>query len=162
MKYSITLAVALVTNWLLWSGHFESPFLLVLGGLSCAFCLYLAIRMGIVDEEGAPIQLGVRPFTSYTPWLIKEIIISNLAVAKIILSRKMPLQRAVVEITPGQKTALGRVIMANSITLTPGTVSVNMHDDQITVHALSLGDADEDMTSEMDERVCRLEGKSSP
>ncbi|QEG38895.1 Na+/H+ antiporter subunit E [Roseimaritima ulvae] len=161
MKYSITLAVALVANWLLWSGHFENPFLLVLGGLSCAFCLFLATRMGIVDEEGAPVQLGLRPFLSYAPWLIKEIVVSNLTVTKIILSRNMPLRRTVTEITPRQKTSIGRVIMANSITLTPGTVSVNMHDEQITVHALSYCEADDELSDEMDERVRRLEGESS-
>lgn len=144
----------------MWSGHFENPFLLGLGLLSCAFCLAVTLRMGIVDEEGAPAQLGLRPFTSYAPWLIKEIVVSNLAVTRVILARRMPLERSMVEVTPSQKTTIGRVIMANSITLTPGTVSVNMHDDQITVHALTAAGTAPDANDEMDRRVSRLEGDS--
>ena len=145
-------------TWLVWSGHFANPFLLVLGGLSCLFSLYISQRMRIVDEEGAPVQLGIRPFTTYAPWLTKEIILSNIAVAKIILSPKMPLQRCLVNVTANQKTALGKVILANSITLTPGTVSVGMDENQIAVHALSSDGAEEDISGEIDRRVCRLEG----
>ena len=107
--------------------------------------------------RGCPVQLGIRPFTQYAPWLIKEIIKSNIAVTKIILSRKMKLQRNLIEVGANQKSALGRVILANSITLTPGTVSVNMKNDRIVVHALSFAGAEEDLSGEMDRRVCRLE-----
>lgn len=113
--------------------------------------------MDIVDEESAPVQLGLRPFTAYAPWLAREVIISNLEVAKIILSSVMPLQRNVVHVKSNQKTELGRVILANSITLTPGTVSINVEGDSITVHALSLEDAEEDLSGDMDRRVCQLE-----
>jgi multicomponent Na+:H+ antiporter subunit E len=158
VKYVLALLVALAVTWLLWSGHFENPFLLVLGGLSCLFCLFISKRMNIVDDEGAPIQLGIRPFTTYAPWLIKEIIVSNIAVAKIILSPQMPLQRCLVNITANQKTSLGKVILANSITLTPGTVSVGLDGNQIAVHALSSEGVEEDISGEIDRRVCRLEG----
>ncbi len=160
MKYTITLGIALYVTWLIWSGHFDSPFLLTLGALSCVFALWLSHRMSIVDEEGAPAQLGFRPLTHYAPWLIKEIVVSNFAVAKIILSRKMPLNRTIVTLPMGPKTELGRVILANSITLTPGTVSIYLDGDKVTIHALSLEDADEDLAGEMDRRVCELEGRS--
>ena len=113
--------------------------------------------MGIVDEEGAPAQLGIRPFTWYAPWLIKEIIRSNLEVAKIILSPELRLQRTMVRIPANQKTELGRVIYANSITLTPGTVAVRVEGDKILVHALSFSGAAEDLSGDMDRRVCLLE-----
>ncbi|QDT05878.1 Na(+)/H(+) antiporter subunit E [Rubripirellula lacrimiformis] len=160
MKYTLTLGVALFVNWLLWSGHFENPFLIGLGVASCAFCLWLSARMNIVDEEGAPAQLGFRPFTHYAPWLIKEIVVANIDVAKIIISPVMRLRRNLVVVKANQKSSLGRVIMANSITLTPGTVSVDVLDDRIHVHALSLEDAAEDMSGDMDQRVCRLERRS--
>jgi multicomponent Na+:H+ antiporter subunit E len=117
------------------------------------------MRMRIVDEEGAPAQLGFRPFTRYAPYLIREIVKSNLDVTKIILARKMPLSRTMIEVHPHQKSELGRVILANSITLTPGTVSVNMGDDAILVHALSFDGAEEDLSGDMDRRVCELENK---
>ena len=103
--------------------------------------------------------MGIRPFTSYLPWLAKEIIVSNIEVARIILSPKMKLQRNMVDVHINQKTEIGRVIMANSITLTPGTVSVNLEDDQVQVHALSFEGAEEDLSGEMDRRVCKLEPK---
>ncbi len=159
MKYSFTLFLALAGSWFLWSGHLE-PFVLMLGVLSCVFCMWVCWRMGIVDEEGAPVQLGFRPFTTYAPWLLKEIVKSNIFVTKIVLSPKMLLQRNLIEVGANQQTELGRVILANSITLTPGTVSVSMRKDRILVHALSFEGAEEDLSGEMDRRVCRLERTS--
>ena len=164
MKYKISIFFALVATWLIWSSHFQfwkedfhHYFLLVLGLLSCLICVWLTVRMKIIDEESAPVQFGVRPFTTYFPWLMKEIVVSNLAVTKIILSPKMKLQRTMVEITAHQQTELGRVVLANSITATPGTVSVNMEEDKIQVHALSFEGAEEDLSGDMDRRVCKLE-----
>lgn len=158
MKHSVTLFLLLVASWFLWSGHLE-PFVLALGALSCLFCIWLCRRMKIIDAEGAPVELGVRPFTTYAPWLVKEIVKSNIAVTKIVLSPDMKLQRNLIEVGANQKTELGRVILANSITLTPGTVSVSMQQDRILVHALSFDGAEEDLSGEMGRRVCRLEGK---
>ena len=160
MKYTVTLAIALVLVWLVWSGHFDKPFILLLGLISCIFSLYLSYRMRIVDEEGAPAQLGLRPFLSYAPWLAKEIAKSNWEVTKIILSPGMPMQRNMVTVTAHPKTQLGRVILANSITLTPGTVSVSMEDDEILIHALSFEGAAEDISGNMDRRVQALERRS--
>ena len=158
MKYSFMLFLALVASWLLWSGHFNNYFILLLGLLSCLLSLWICKRMGIIDEETAPVQLGIRPFTQYAPWLAKEIVVSNIEVTKIILSRKMPLQRNLIEVGAHQRSELGKVILANSITLTPGTVSVNLEDDRILVHALSFAGAEEDLSGDMGRRVCELEG----
>ena len=113
--------------------------------------------MKIVDSESAPLQLGLRPFTTYFPWLMKEIVVSNIAVAKIILSPKMKLQRRMIVVTAHPKTELGRVILANSITATPGTISVHLEEDKIHIHALSFEGAEEDLSGSMDRRVCKLE-----
>lgn len=157
LKYAVTLGLLLLANWLLWSGHFDNPFLVGLGVLSCLGSLALAKRMSIVDEEGAPAQLGFRPFTHYAPWLAKEIVVSNFSVAKIILSPVLQLRRNCVTLKTNQQSELGRVMFANSITLTPGTVSVDMRDGDIHVHALSLESAEEDIAGDMDRRICRLE-----
>ena len=90
---------------------------------------------------------------------IKEIFKSNIEVTKIVLAPKLKLQRNMIEVGANPKTELGRVILANSITLTPGTVSVGMEKDRILVHALSFEGAEEDLSGDMDRRVCRLEGK---
>ena len=160
MMYTFTLTLALMASWLMWSGHFDNYFILLLGLLSCLLSMWVCNRMRIVDEEAAPVQLGLRPFTQYAPWLIKEIVVSNIAVTRIILSKKMPLQRNMIEVGAQQASELGKVVLANSITLTPGTISVEMQDDRILVHALSFEGAEEDLSGEMGRRVCRLETRS--
>ena len=156
MKYSITLLLTLIAIWFLWSGHVE-PFMLILAAFSIGLSMWISLRMGIVDEEGAPVQMGLRPFIQFAPWLGKEIVDSNIEVAKIILSKEMPLKRNVVTVPAGPKSELGKVMLANSITLTPGTVSVKMEDDEILVHALSFEGAAEDLSGEMDRRIQALE-----
>ena len=131
-----------------------------MGVLSVLFSLFVSNRMKIVDEESAPAHLGIRPFTSYAPWLAKEIVISNIDVTRMLLMPKVPLQRNVVEVAAKQKSELGRVILANSITLTPGTVSVQVTGDKILVHSISMSESEEDMSGEMGERICRLENPS--
>lgn len=131
--------------------------MLVLAAVSVGISMWVSLRMNIVDEEGAPVQMGIRPFTRFAPWLAKEIVLSNIAVAKIILSPKMPLKRNVVSVPIGPKSELGKVMLANSITLTPGTVSVKMEDDAIMVHALSFEGAADDLSGDMDRRIQKLE-----
>ncbi|MEM7782249.1 MAG: Na+/H+ antiporter subunit E [Planctomycetota bacterium] len=159
MLHHIYLFLTLATSWLLWSGHFDNYFILALGLLSVLLCLWVCRRMRIVDEETIPVLLAIRGLLTYVPYLIREIVVSNLEVTKIILSRKMPLQRNMIEVEAGQKTELGKVIFANSITLTPGTVSVSTQKDRILVHALSFAGAEEDLSGDMDRRVRKLENK---
>lgn len=158
MKYTAALGAVLTVTWLVWSGHFENPFLLIAGGLSVAAAVALSWRMSIVDDEGVPLELGFRPFFLYAPWLLWEIVVSNVSVAKIILSPRMKLQRNLVTIECHQRTSIGRVIHANSITLTPGTVSVSVEGNQIQVHALSYAGGEHELSGDIDRRVCRLEG----
>lgn len=156
MKYPISLLLALTAIWFIWSGHVE-PFMLILAAVAILGSLWISLRMNIVDEEGVPVWLGVRPFTRFAPWLAKEIVISNIEVAKIILSPKMPLKRNLVTVPASPKTQLGKVILANSITLTPGTVSVRMEGDEILVHALSFEGAANDLSGDIERRVRDLE-----
>jgi len=153
--YWIALGVVLLGIWLLWSGHFD-PLMIGFGVLSCALVVWLSVRMRIVDEEGEPLQLGIKPFL-YSVWLIKEIVKANIDVARRVLSPRLPIRPQMIRVKSTQKTDLGRVIFANSITLTPGTVSVDMLDDQIVVHALTDEAAAEDASGEMNRRVTDLE-----
>lgn len=157
MKYLFFLFVELAVIWVLWSGHWDDPFLLGLGLLSVLFSLWVCQRMRIVDEETIPLHLGPRGIR-YGLYLVWEIVKSNVQVARIILSPDMHLQRNLLEVPLNQKTALGKVILANSITLTPGTVSVSMDEDRVLVHALNFEGAQEDLAGAMEAEVARLEG----
>lgn len=157
MRYVFMSLVAFGT-WLLWSGHytFDHTLVLVMGLLSCAFVVYLAGRLDIVDEEGHPIHL-VWGMILYIPWLLWAIVKANIDVAKRVLSPGLPISPRVVRVVATQKTDLCRVIYANSITLTPGTVSLVLDGEEIVVHALTKEAADDVESGDMDRRVTGLE-----
>ena len=73
--------------------------------------------------------------------LLWQIVLANIDVAKIVLSPTMPLQPAVIKFDPGLRTELGKTILANSITLTPGTLTIDVQGDIFIVHALTLAAA---------------------
>ena len=156
MKHAVALGMTLFGVWLLWSGHYN-PLLISFGAVSCLLVVLLSWRMDIVDEEAAPVQLGLRPFIFYAPWLAWRIVLANIDVARLILDPQLPVSPVIVRVKASQKGDLGRVIYANSITLTPGTVSVDMMGDVITVHALTTKLAEFDQSGDMDRRVTQLE-----
>ncbi|MEL6347185.1 MAG: Na+/H+ antiporter subunit E [Myxococcota bacterium] len=155
--HTVGLLIVLTVVWLLWSGHY-TVFVLSLGALSVGLVVFLSDRMGIVDDEGQPLSWGpVRPII-YLPWLVVEVIKANLDVARRVLSPSMPISPTVTRIPAPQRTALGRVIYANSITLTPGTVSIELDDNSILVHALSADGVADLRSGVMAAKVCALEG----
>jgi multicomponent Na+:H+ antiporter subunit E len=157
-KHGFNLFITLFIVWLLWSGHY-SVLLIIFGAISCLIVLAITIKMKIADPEGQPMHLMGGAFF-YWPWILWEIFKANIGVTRIILNPKLPISPNLIQVKASQKTALGKVIYANSITLTPGTVSVDVTDDTITVHALSHGHAEELLTGEMDRRVTKMEGES--
>lgn len=156
MVRTISLTVALFVLWLLLSGHYE-PLIVILGLLSCVFVAWVAHRMDVVDREGHPIHLTWRAAT-YWPWLLWQIVKSNVDVARIVLSPRMPIERQIVWVKASQVDDLGYVIYGNSITLTPGTVTIDLIDDKIGVHALSDAFAEDLKSGDMDRRVTEMEG----
>jgi multicomponent Na+:H+ antiporter subunit E len=131
--------------------------LLGFGVASCVLVVLIARGMGIHDEEGVPVHLSLR-LLLYIPWLTWAIVKANVDVALRILSPGLPIAPRMVHVRPGQKSDLGRVIYANSITLTPGTVTCDADGDGFVVHALTKEAADDLESGAMDQRVTRLEG----
>ena len=134
--------------WLLLSGHFD-PLLLGLGLASVVLTVFLMKRMNILDHESFPLQLTTR-LPAFFVYIFQEIIKSNIDVIKRILTWSgNSISPKLFEIQLPQKTDLGRVIYANAITLTPGTVSVEMTQDKLIVHALTKEAADDLSTGTM-------------
>lgn len=156
MVHAISLALVLFALWLLLSGHYV-PLLIGLGALSVLLVVTIALRMDVVDREGHPIHLSPKALL-YWPWLGWEIVKANLDVARRILSPTLPISPTVIRLKASQKSDLGRVIYANSITLTPGTVSIDIDGEHIEVHALTREAAQALRTGDMDRRVTRFEG----
>jgi len=156
---NIVLFVVLFVAWLLMSGHY-TPLLIGLGIASCALATWLADRIGGTDEEGLPLHIMAR-LPAYLGWLLREIITSNIATGRLILAGRA---RPVMFMTPAtQRSAGGLVTYANSITLTPGTVTIEVEDadggsPQFLVHALDASFAADVESGEMDRRVTALEG----
>ncbi len=158
MVHALSLSAVLFAVWLLLSGH-DSALLITFGALSALAVAAIARRMALVDREGHPLHLGWSA-PGYWLWLVWQIIIWNLDVARRILDPRLPIDPTVIRLRTGQKTELGRVIYANSITLTPGTVTIDIEGDEVVVHALSGAAARDLETGEMDRRVSRMEGRS--
>jgi len=141
--------------WLALSGHY-TPLLLGFGVGSCVLVVYLSDRMQVVDREGVPLHVTGR-FLLYLPWLMKEIFMANLEVAKVILDPKLPISPRMVVFHGSQQTDLGRVIYANSITLTPGTITTGVEGQDFQIHALRAADLETGEEQAMDERCTRVE-----
>ena len=156
MVHAVLLGFILFASWLLMSGVFE-PLIIGLGVFSCAVVVFIALRMDVIDHEAVPVHLTAKMLI-YWPWLLWEIIKANIDVTKRILGLAK-ISPTMVRIKTTQKTDLGLVIFANSITLTPGTISIDVEKDgYILVHALSREGTQGLEGGDMDRRVTGLEG----
>ena len=154
--HSISLGAVLFGVWLLLSGHY-TPLLIFFGIVSCLLVLLATSRMEVIDREGHPVHLTWRALI-YWPWLGWEILKANWDVVKLVLSPGMRITPTMIRVKASQKSDLGVVIYANSITLTPGTVSIDIGDGDILVHALSREGAEGVEEGTMDRRVTRMMG----
>jgi len=155
LQHAFNLTLFLFALWLLLSGHY-TPLMLALGILSTLLVVLLATRADLIDRETQPVLIKSSVLL-YWAWLGREIIKSNIDVARRILSPNLPISPTVFTVRAGQKTELGRVTYANSITLVPGTVTVDVNEDVLTVHALTQEVAEDLRRGEMDRRVCNVE-----
>lgn len=135
IKHAISLTLTLFGLWLVLSGYFK-PLLLGLGVASTLLVVFLALRMDVSDHESYPFSLTHR-LIRFWSFLSKEIVLANIDVVKRVLGPRNKIDPQVITIHPPQRTDLGLAIYANSITLTPGTVSMEVERDHIMVHALS-------------------------
>ncbi len=151
-----SLGVLLLVIWLLLSGHY-TLLMISFGVLSCLLVLLIAARMKLLDQEGQPLHLA-GGLLSYLPWLAREVVRANLSVMRVILSRRLAVEPRLIHFEGTQETELGRVVYANSITLTPGTITTGVAGRHFQVHALTREARDGIEEGEMDRRVTRLEG----
>ncbi len=153
MKHKVSLGLVLALLWLALSGKSE-PLFLLLGAASVSFALWTALRMDIVDRESHPVHMsgGLLRF-----WilLIRDIVIANLQVVREILRPRLAITPTVVEFESQQPSDLGKVILGNAITLTPGTVTLDIVGARFRVHGLTRESAEEAASGVMDRRIPR-------
>jgi multicomponent Na+:H+ antiporter subunit E len=150
MRKFMTLLV-LAAAWLLWSGLYK-PLLLGLGLFSCLLVLVVAQRTGFFQRDAFSLHLTSR-LMLYWAWLLKELVKSNLAIARIVLSPSLSIQPQVVKVDASHFDRVGQAILGNSITLTPGTLTMDTIDGQLTVHCLTDATAADLLGGEMIRRL---------
>ena len=156
LLHAASLALTLAVIWFLLSGHTEA-LLLGLGAVSVVSVTWLALRMDLIDHEGHPVHLTLRaPF--FWVWLGWEIVKANIDVIKIVLNPKLPISPRLFRVPVSQKTDIGRVLYANSITLTPGTISLQVTENYIEIHALTRGGEEGLQNGRMDLMATAVEG----
>lgn len=147
----IIAAILVFLFWFMLSGHTE-VLLIVLGILSTLLSIFLSQRMNIIDHESYPFHLSARLLRYYV-YLGKEIIVANVDVIKRILKPGNSISPRIITLPASKHTDLSKVIYANSITLTPGTVTLELSGDEIKVHALSKEGAEDLQTGQMAKAV---------
>lgn len=160
MGYLISLILALGAFWLGLSGHY-TPTLLGFGAVSIGLAVILSMRLQVLDREGAP-YFAVFGMIFYLPWLLYEIFKANVAVIRACLRANLDIDPALVKVKTVCKTDLAKTLFANSITLTPGTVTIEVEPDRLLVHALYEEAAGPRAFVEMDQRSSRaIDGQAS-
>ena len=168
MKNAAILFALLFSAWLLWSGAYSIPgyphfhgLVLALGVASCALVVWLHMRMERQHGDRSS-YVGALGFVTYLPWLLWQIVVSNLQIARVILSPRLPIDPRLVQVEAPLETDFGWAVLANSITLTPGTLSLDVRSGRILVHALTRESAEGLTQGGFVERVRRMERPPAP
>lgn len=155
---TIGIVIVLSALWLLLSGIY-TPMITGLGAASVLLVVFVIRRMNAQDDEHVEFHLAPFRFVKYMIWLMAEIARSNWTVTKTILSPNMNIRQHIFTVPYTQKTDLAQVIFANSITLTPGTITVETEDGHFLVHAVCYSPDDPAALADMDARVTASETK---
>ncbi|MBK8206333.1 MAG: Na+/H+ antiporter subunit E [Planctomycetes bacterium] len=161
MLRHLMLFVVLLGFWAVLSGQLDwtdthQRYLMICGVASCALATWVARRVGFLNDEGPVGRILVGALT-YLPWLTWQVVTSNWDVAKRVWSRDPGLDPLVFTTKYEIKSDLGAAIFANSITLTPGTITIAIDTEkkEMLVHAIHPGGQE---VKAMHDRVARMEG----
>ncbi len=148
-------SIILFVFWLLLSGKFDS-FHLTLGVICSVLVAYLFHDLLFANVRVADMRVVTARFIAYIPWLFEQIVLANIHVASLVIRPKMPIDPKVVTFKSKLETDISLITLANSITLTPGTITMDIRDGVYYVHALSQKVADDLNTGEMEDRVAHV------
>lgn len=155
MKAKFAIFVVMLIFWVILSGMFDA-FHLTLGVICC---LLVAHFSGKMLFEGLKVEVRAKQIfgmLAYGPWLLWAIVLSSLEVAYIVLHPRMleKMDPQLIRFKTKLKSNFARVTFAQSITLTPGTITVSVHGDEMTVYALTQKAANS-LPGEMERRIAR-------
>ncbi len=153
---ALILALLLMALWLLMSGIYK-PLVMSLGVFSVVLSTWLVGRLGLLNDYAFHEDFVLWRVVRYAFWLTVEIGKADWAVTKVILSPGLPDRQRLIYVPAKQKTEHGKMMFANSITITPGTVTVETESEQFLVHALTDEAADQTSLARMGSEVSSLE-----
>jgi multicomponent Na+:H+ antiporter subunit E len=148
-------SVILFAFWLLLSGKFDA-FHLTLGAICSLLVAYLFHDLLFTNFRVGDMRIVTARFLAYVPWLIYQIVLSNIHVASLVVRGKMPIDPQIVTFKSKLETDISYVTLANSITLTPGTITMDIKDGVYYVHALSQKVADDLNAGDMEDKVAHI------
>ncbi len=144
--------------WILLSGRSE-PLFLIVGLLASAGIA--GLQAGHPGPPNPTIPL--REFLLYIPWLLSRIVVSNLRTTSLILNPRMPIQPRLIRYRPELRDPAALALLAISITLTPGTVMVEINSDELVVHALDDASAEDITNRRFEDKIRRIfKSEASP
>ena len=143
-----------VAYWIIWLfvvGQMTLYVLLL--GLLCSFAVaWVDLHRSAPTGRSFPwVQLFL-----YVPWLVVQVVKSGLHMTRLILHPKLPIDPQIIPYKPRLRTPAGLVLLGNSITLTPGTITAEIAPDQLLVHAIDLGAAKDIVNGTMESRVSQV------
>lgn len=153
---ALWLFLVLCAFWLLLSGETDSAFLLSAGVVCCALTAWFSARLEIVGDEGQPMA-GLRPFIAYLPWLLWQVILANIDVIRRVWRPERSIEPRLFRLPIQLRHPVGKALYANSITLTPGTVTVRVENDAFLVHALTADAEAALRDGGMEQRILQME-----
>ena len=156
---------ALYGFWVVLSGRFETKYLLI--GAVCALVVTFLTQDLVHSTSRQAAKGGPSPsfllsgwrFCCYLLWLMWSVVQSNLEVAYLVLHPKMPIRPGLLRFTTKLRSQMGQIILANSITLTPGTITVDFNDGTYTIHALVPGAAGALVDARMQSKIESIFGE---
>lgn len=161
----LALFALLFAFWLVLSDHWDAQGLLM-GAVSCALVVAIsADRLLRVGGSGADFGISLARLSPwrivrYALWLLREVVEANVQVARIVLHPRMPIDPCLLRFRTGFRNAIPQVVLAHSITLTPGTVTIDLADGEYLVHALVPGSADAVVTGSMQQGIAEAFGET--
>lgn len=156
MGYAAGLAVAASLLWACLSGRIDDPVSIGFGAVAVVAAVLTAWRIHSLDQEGSPYG-NILGLSAYTVWLLGQIAAANISTVRRIIGGRgvsPTLVRFHTQTPPG----FARLVFANSITLTPGTVTVEVEEDALLVHALDERAVTAESLANMERRVMRALG----
>lgn len=155
-NHLIKVFIVIFLFWFALSGM-TSVNILFLGLISSLFIAYIVNKMDLIDHEVSFHNFNIIRLISYIVWLIKEIIISSIIVCIYIILPNKRVSPKIIKVKCSQKSEAAKVLYANSITLTPGTVTIDVSDDVFTVHTLDQSFEESLESKKMDKKVTDTE-----